>query len=407
LILFVALILRLGFAWDYQHHRPRQALSAIPFLFEPGNIAYSVANGKGFSSPFRAETGPTAWMTPVYPLLIAGIFKFFGIYTFGSFVAAAALNILCSTLTCAPIYAVSKRVGGLPVAAGAAWLWAVFPNAILLPFEAIWDTSLTTLLSAAILWATVVLAETQRLRAWCWYGLLWGFTLMTNATLLAVLPFLVGWLIYRVRDVKRPAVLVAIIVLCCVPWTVRNFLVFHRFVPLRSTLGVQLWVGNNERAKEWVPGRIHPISNSAERARYVELGEIRYSEEKQQAALQFMLSHPGEEAGLIGNRIVAVWTGGTPHPFTDFFQIPSARFRGVLLFNVLASIGAWIGIGILFWKRNSYAFPIAVFLVVFPWAFYLTLTSPRYRHPIDPVILLLTAVAGVWFVKRTLVSDRY
>src|ERR1700690_3285999 len=93
-ILVVAACLRLGYAWDYESHRPHKALGIIPFLFEPGNIAASVATGKGFSSPFRVETGPTAWLTPVYPVLLAGIFRLFGLYTFASFVAAAGFNIL-------------------------------------------------------------------------------------------------------------------------------------------------------------------------------------------------------------------------------------------------------------------------------------------------------------------------
>ncbi len=78
LILAVALGLRVGFAWNYASHNPKQALSVIPFMFESGNIASSLANGKGFSSPFRVDTGPTAWMAPAYPLLLAGVFRIFG-----------------------------------------------------------------------------------------------------------------------------------------------------------------------------------------------------------------------------------------------------------------------------------------------------------------------------------------
>ena len=47
---------------------------------------------------FRIETGPTAWMTPIYPEIIARIFKVFGKYTYNAFLAAAILNILFSNL---------------------------------------------------------------------------------------------------------------------------------------------------------------------------------------------------------------------------------------------------------------------------------------------------------------------
>jgi hypothetical protein len=35
-----------------------------------------------------------------------------------------------------------------------------------------------------------------------------------------------------------------------------------------------------------------------------------------------------------------------------------------------------------------------VYPVVFPLLYYVTHTSLRYRHPIDPIVLLLTAVAA-------------
>src|SRR5215472_18531233 len=71
LILAVGLAVRLGFLLEYTSHYSRHALGVIPFLFESGNIAYSLATGQGFSSPFRVPTGPTAWATPVYPLLLS------------------------------------------------------------------------------------------------------------------------------------------------------------------------------------------------------------------------------------------------------------------------------------------------------------------------------------------------
>src|SRR5262249_20262343 len=156
-------------AWDYAWHRPRQALSVIPFLFESGNIAHSVAIGKGFSSPFRVDTGPTAWTTPVYPLLLAGLMRLFGPYTFHSWLAAVATNIVFSSLATIPVYFVGKRIGGVGVGATAAWLWAIFPNALLLSYESLWETCLSALLGAMLLWATLRVAGSVSARAWCLY----------------------------------------------------------------------------------------------------------------------------------------------------------------------------------------------------------------------------------------------
>jgi 4-amino-4-deoxy-L-arabinose transferase-like glycosyltransferase len=398
LILAIALLLRVGYLWSYTYEHPRQAVSVVPFLFESGNIAHSLAVGNGFSSPFRVDTGPTAWLPPIYPLLLAGIFRTFGSYTFHSFIAAALLNISFATLTCVPIFFAGKRIGGLGVAAGAAWLWAVFPNAILIPVQSMWDASLSALLVAAIFCATLALAESSRVRDWCAYGLLWGITLMTNATLAALLPLLLGWVAYRSHKQRRPwfgrlALSIGIVVLCCLPWTIRNYEIFHTFVPLRSGFGLQLWLGNNDDTKDIFRAELHPIYNADERARYIQMGETAYMQEKQQQGVEYMTAHPAREAHLIGNRIISVWSGGTPTPVKDLLNVPSLWFRFVLLFNVIAAMGALIGIVILFRRRSVYAFPAAVFPVVFPWAYYLTLVLPRYRTPIDPIVMLLAAIA--------------
>src|SRR5690348_15304656 len=99
-----ALLIRAGFVWSYQAHTPHRALGAIPFLFESGNIAYSLARGHGFGSPLRIDTGPTAWMTPLYPMLLSGIMRVFGIYTFQSWAAAVAVNVCFSALVCVPLF---------------------------------------------------------------------------------------------------------------------------------------------------------------------------------------------------------------------------------------------------------------------------------------------------------------
>jgi 4-amino-4-deoxy-L-arabinose transferase-like glycosyltransferase len=337
-------------------------------------------------------------MTPLFPMLLAGIFRVFGSYTFHAWLAVVLFNIFCCAAACVPIYFIGKKVGGPALGAGAAWLWAIFPNAILLPVESMWDASLSALLAITILWATLALDDSPSFRNWCAYGLLWGVALMTNATLGALLPFLLAWLAYRAykanRDwILKTAVSMCLILLCCIPWTVRNYSVFHTFVPLRSVLGLQLWLGNNDHTQNIFRGDLHPIYNDDEREHYIALGEIAYMQEKKDAAIDYMIDHPGREARLISRRFISIWSGGTPYPVTDFVESTSWWFRYVVVFNLLAAVGALCGIVILFLRRNVYALPIATFPVIYPCAFYLTLALPRYCLPIDPVVMLLSAVA--------------
>jgi Dolichyl-phosphate-mannose-protein mannosyltransferase len=429
-IVFVAMAGRIGFAWDQARKMPAGVLAVVPFQQEAGNIAHSLAQGKGFSGVFRADTGPTAWLAPVYPLLLAGIFKIFGSFTARAFFAAASLNILFSLAACVPVFLAAKRVGGLGVASLAAWLWALFPNAIVVPFEWIWDTSLSALLVATILWATLALAQSERVLHWCGYGLLWGFALMTNPALGAALPFLLTWLSCHGKQVchhkladgdrlesrrtsgsrdldkdvprwNRAAVAGGVALLCCVPWTIRNYTAFHRFIPLRSNLPFELWIGNNDIFDEHARNGRKLITRVEETRTYAQRGETAYMQEKWQLGTSFMTSHPGLELRLVGRKVTAFWTG-MDSPLKTFRETDSNLVRGILLCSFLTVIGALFGILALWWRRSAKTFPLAVFPVTYPCLYYVTHADLRYRHPIDPVLCLLTAVAAasIWELAR-------
>jgi len=403
LIVTIAFVTRVGFAVGQARKIPDAALAHVPFENETGSIAQAIAAGQGFSNPFARNTGPTAWLTPVYPWLVVLAFKIFGVFTIRAFYFLVFLNIVFSSAACVPLFAVGRRIAGVGVGAAAAWLWAIYPNAVMTPFEWIWDTSLAALLSALLLWATMQLAVSRRMRDWCAYGLLWGFILMTNPSLASLLPFLLGWAAYRAwwksspraagsKWLLQPGAALAIAILCCVPWTIRNYAVFHRFVPLRSNLPLELYIGNNENYDDQRPRYPGMVTKDRETWRYIKMGETPFMDEEMRKAKKFIFSHPRVEAILFYERFVAFW-GGIPNPIDKFLMTDSWLVRSLILCAIMSGVGALAGIAVLAWKKNDFAFPLAVYPVVFPFLYYITHTSLRYRHPIDPEILLLTAIA--------------
>jgi 4-amino-4-deoxy-L-arabinose transferase-like glycosyltransferase len=398
LIVPVALMCRAGYAYQQVREIPPAVLASVPFAQETGSIAMALATGKGFSSPTRRNTGPTAWLPPVYPLLIAAIFRVFGIFTLHAFYAAAGMNILFSTATCVPIYFAGKRIAGTGVGTLAAWLRAFFPSAIVMPFQWIWETSLSALLAATILWATLALAESRRVRDWCAYGFLWGFSLLTNPALGAVLPFLLGWLAYREQREReprgrfaRPAIALGIAILCCAPWTIRNYVEFHRLIPLRSNFPFELWLGNNEVfdfSSPDVNARVTPYEQSR---LYTRLGETAFMQEKWNLATEFIRTHKRLELRLTEWRFMSFWLGSF-RPLQDFAGAET-WLQAVLLLSLLTGIGSVAGIVVLWRARSPYLLPAAAFIVMFPLVYYITHASLRYRHPIDPIVLTLTAIA--------------
>lgn len=404
LIVVVALAARVAFAWYEERQISAQVLSIVPFQTETGHIAYSIASGKGFSSPFQRDSGPTAWLAPVYPYILAGIFKLFGIYSLPSFFAALSLNILFSAGALVPIFYTGKRIAGIGVGSAAAWLWAIFPNAVIIPFEWIWDTSLSALLVATLLWATLELAESRRVRDWSLYGLLWGFALLTNPAIALLFPELLAWAAYRIRDrarasswLMRPVLAAALALLCCLPWTIRNYVQFHKFIPLRSNFAFELYIGNNENYDDQHRSRPGAITQDREIFRYLHMGETAFMEEEKRKAEAFIVEHPRIELWLISQRFVDFWTG-TSSPLAAFRQADSLWLRLILLCNDLAPLCAFLGVIVLLTTKNSYALPVVAIPILFPLLYYVTHTSLRYRHPIDPVVLLLVVIGvhGLW-----------
>lgn len=347
--------------------------------------------GKGFSSPFGADTGPTAWLTPVYPYILVGIFKLFGIAGARSVVAAAALNEIFSALTIIPVFYIGKRIGGRYLGAGAAWLWTIHPFSIYVAYYWLWYNSLSALLTALILWATMAIRDSEKARDWIGYGLLWGASLLTNASVLALAPFVFAWLIWTMRKQRHagafglPGLALLFASLVCAPWIIRNYEVFHQFLPLRSNFGFELWAEN----------RIAPADPAADAVAdtnlLLRLGEVPYCQEREREAFQFMRENPRMELSLIWGRFLETWTGD-PHPVWKLVVKGWTRRAELVLYSGF-SLLALGGILLLLREKSEFSWLLAAHPLAFPLVYYLTHTSYAYRLPIDPVLVILASVA--------------
>ena len=134
---------------------------------EVGWIARSIIHHQGFSSPFFDLSGPTALLPPLYPYILAGIFKLFGLYSTKSALAILTFNGLCSALTCIPIYLAARLSVNSRLAAFAAWGWAIYPFSIYYS-TVVWEWALTALLFTTCL-AILLRLHTVESRA-VWAG---------------------------------------------------------------------------------------------------------------------------------------------------------------------------------------------------------------------------------------------
>src|SRR5437879_10359108 len=80
-IFWAAFFLRALYITLAHTYRIRLADDHLQFGWEMGRIARALVTGYGYADPFTGHSGPTAWVPPLYPLLLAGVFKIFGVYT--------------------------------------------------------------------------------------------------------------------------------------------------------------------------------------------------------------------------------------------------------------------------------------------------------------------------------------
>lgn len=406
-----------------------------PFGYETGKIAASIAEGHGFSNPLFAPTGPTAWMTPVYPYILAGVFKLFGVYSAASALVILTFNAITSALTCLPIFFFARRSFGAPFgeSAGewAGWIWAIFPYAIYWPVARIWDTWLATLLLAILFCMALRLAETNRPREWIVFGALSGVAALTDPVVLSVLPFLALWALWRRFKIagatdsdarsriatarrrdpspqnalssmttmrnERARLLIAAAgcllatLIVVAPWFARNFVVFHRFIPFRDNFGLALRVGNVGDTRHMLTLEAGPWLNEAEWHLYQRIGEIAYMRYARLSALNYISAHPREYVDGCIRRAVFVWTRFWPLPqklLAGFEPNPAEIF----LFTGF-TILALVGLRDAFRKKANGAAAYAIVLLLFPAVYYITSLEPWYRVPMDPMVIALAAYA--------------
>ena len=403
-MVLIALVIRLavmGFLYPEQLDPARDHWK---FAYENGRLARSIAQGHGLSSPLFGDTGPSAWMTPVYPYFIAAVFKLFGIYSTASALVLLVFQALISALTCLPIFFFAGKLFGNRIGLWCGWAWAFFPYAIYFPEERIWGTWLATLLVSILFVISIYLEQSVRLWPWIGYGLLWAFTALTEPVAFSAWPFMTAWCcycLYRRKLSWRLPLMASVLALVAavVPWFVRNEVVFGRFIPFRDTLGLELFVGNSGDTSHWHPSWTGPWHNAEDWAAFQKLGEVAYMEREKRMGMEFIRNHPRWFATATLRRFVYIWTGYWSFD-KEYLAGEPLDPPNVLLCTTVTLFALW-GLVCLWGTDPQRAVYLGLLLLCFPLVFYVTHPEVYVRRQIDPLVVVL-AVYGVlgWRARK-------
>ena len=171
------------------------------WLGEESYIGTHIALGHGYLTPYNdaPDAKPTAISPPLYPYLVAGVYKLFGIESQVSFGVLYGINILCVALTAAGVYILGYWLFGKSTARWSLLLFLIYPafgrNA-----TSMWDT-LPSL--AGFVWIMVWCKHMQQNQSasvgrWPGSGRRLGLLALAHLTPVLTYPFLITMALGRI-----------------------------------------------------------------------------------------------------------------------------------------------------------------------------------------------------------------
>lgn len=396
-VFFLALALRLGvMVATSSYHLGNSIDDFFGFGTEMGRVARSLAQGDGFSSPMPLPTGPTAIVGPVYPLLIAVVFKICGIYSVTSAVVILTLQCAAASATCCMVYLCGRESVGVAAGKLAAFIWAIFPLSILFSSTRIWETSLSALLAATLFLYLHRLQGNESTWAWAKAGVLLAVAALVNTSLavLAVPFFVIFAKRYRVRFVILAAAAVMSFAVVTSPWIIRNYLQFGTPM-LRSNFPLEFRVANNEFSRGQKVVEMHPARSVALNMHWGQVGEAQFMKEESELNRKFVSAHPREFVAATLNRIVNYWTGAWLIPTSDY---PN-QWPVIIGISLLSILGI-VGVAQMVMSKNQAGVMYAGCFILYPVVYYLTTSQPRFYHTIAPLVIICGAnLLAQWFMR--------
>jgi 4-amino-4-deoxy-L-arabinose transferase-like glycosyltransferase len=341
--------------------------------------------GRGLSSPFGGSTGPTALLAPGYPGVIALVFRLFGSFTFPAAIAVMVMQVLFSIMTVVLIMHIAQRCFDRRTADLAGVFWALSVPLLWMP-TIFWETCLSTLLLVGMIALALRCEQRPSRSLWALMGGYCGLAALVNPALLMALLALLGWAAWQTRKTLRYSPLLGLLVLLVVfaPWPVRNARALGAFIPLRSTVGLELWMGNRAGATGFLDESVFPLFNRWEYDQYVAKGEVTYMRDKSGLARMYVRAHLLEFLRLSCRRVLRFWTGTGSKDGSVLFAVHA------LLTSCLGAVGMW---RLLQRRRLNVAALFLLPLMLFPLPYYITHAEFRYRLVIDPLLTILAASA--------------
>ena len=178
------------------------------------------------------------------------------------------------------------------------------------------------------------------------------------------------------------------------PWLIRNYEVFGRFVFLRDDFGLQFRLGNWKGADGMLMAYLQPNLNKVEFEKFQRMGELAYAADCKRLAFDWIRENPGRFAVVSLKRFFYYWNG-VPKA-TDSRAPVDFRNSLFLAWSVLSILGLAQALR----QRARGAWLFAGLSLTYPTTYYFVFPHARYRHPIEPELIVLAVFLLLQTGKR-------
>lgn len=338
------------------------------FYYHASNV---IAQGHGYSEPFLVlfygKYVPTAVHPPLWPAVLS-ILSVFTAPTSGSgsLVGTVAdlhrgVTCLCGATVVVIVGLLGRRIGDWRVGLVAAAVAALYPHFIALDGDLLAEPLYGVIVGSVLL---VGYRFAERPTAWGGFGmgLLVGLAALTREEALWFIPVLLVPLAWRARRHRLRLSLVAVLgaLVVVVPWTVRNYVAFHHFIPVANS-GAVIGGANNHCAYygphigSW-QGQCSRVPNETALT-----PELFLSEHQQSAGIAYARHHAGRAVLVAAVRLLRVW--GLYEPTYQTLGQPTLAAVGIGIWYVVL-IAAVYGLVALRRRRRRILILIAPAIVV-------------------------------------------
>ncbi len=394
IIFLLSLALRLGYVCFILGINTPPTLDGISYNL----LAKRMLLGEGYVNDWSE---PTAFRPPIYPLFLASIYAL----TNYSLAAARIVQVLLSALTVLCLYGIARLVFNAKIAFISSLGWAIYPLTIYLSGEFYTESLAFFLEFASVLLLYRAITDHRWLLTLV-SGILFGMTSLTHPNSALWAPVFVVW-IFFFGVFKKPllnaALFCAGIGIILTPWVIRNYMVFHSFVPLSSLAGAGLWTGNNDLARGggvYLEKKNWPDDDYPERMWFGwdGMNEVQSSQKFTQLALTWIKENPDKFLRLVPNKLFRLWSPlslGVQDQRRINPKLVALAGPPYLVFLSLALIGLWI-----FRKKWLLAFPLLGIPLVISFSSVLTYGSTRYGIPMILIVIMYASAGLLYLLEK-------